>query len=232
MTTIVLGSKPITTITDVPTTVIAANGAFSQLTMIPSTYTRLLGVFTPYLFSPILPGTPYEGRESLFHATLEAVRRCPPQTAFIRPGATSEAGAVLSAAKDFFPSGTEIRLLSRITLSWDIMKFSGMSPASRALRMVRDRAKGYYPVSDPRFKISTGVMGALIALAANEGFESPIHIHGIGTTEDAYSYLSSVRADRAPHVSADIQFLKSVRAFFPQRQILVSDSVLENATRP
>ena len=232
MTTLVLGSKPLESqLQGHYAQAFVANGAFHQLSEQQIDIERLTGVFTPYLFPVDLSFGPYVGRQALRESVIQAIQAHKLDRAVLRPVTTidpSTAEKALVAAIGYRPK--EIATLSVRRLSRAILAHSGVTPLRRLFLMASAYWRGFYPVQDPRWKISTGMLAFLLALIERGSTSLPIVIAGIGITDNPYPENPAFIATRKPHVSADVNFLRAVRRIAGPN-VVVLDSDLELVTR-
>lgn len=230
---LVLGSKHISALPPHRyETVFAANGALHHLSDFSYQPKFVYGVFTPYLFAPLDEGNPYFGRDLLRQETLARMRAYPPKVAFIRPGATTHKQKVAESAEQFFSGVTRIVPLNRHVLSWKILSLAGVGLLQRTLAVSSGYFSGLPILSQRAYKLSTGVLGLVLALGRKASKTTQVDIAGIGASESPYSYLPSSVSLRHSHLEADIQFVRRIRSRRQFSKIQIFDPGLEFATSP
>ena len=231
MATLVIGSGPFSQIPSISyDQTFAANGAFNSLLGLSIETGVVKGVATPYLFRPNVEIGPFRNREPLRESAIDSIRAFQPEILIVRPG-QPRAGKVSESeiCRTLGYNPKVLTQLSHASLSSKILVSLGYSAPRRWGEFLSARFRCVYPSQDPRWKISTGVLGVLLALAERRPF--PIVVAGIGLASSPYRNEPMYIANRAGHIEADLRFLKSVRTRFAGELIQVLDTQLDDLTK-
>lgn len=234
MTLLVLGSKPLDE--PLPSSIseaYVANGAFSQLILSGIVPDSTIGVFTPYLFSPSEKEGPYQERTNLRQSALRYINEFRPERVVVRPTtrfSQEQVRVMVARALSYEPRFVEVP--SRLSISWNLLRSAGHGPVVSAYTVARARAVGLSPIQDPRWKISTGLVGLVLAMQSDLARNLPIVLAGIGVDSAPYPESPEFLADRGPHIGADIGFLRDVRRLRTDISIKILDPQLNELTDP